>query len=74
MKDSEDEIEAEIHDTVETIKTELENLKQKKAENKGLKAGEKDRVTALKERLETLRNELLQEVMLKERCKSIKLV
>ena len=74
MKESEDEIEAEIHDTVETIKTELENLKQKKAENKGLKTGEKGRVTALKERLETLRNELLQEVMLKERCKSIKLV
>ena len=68
------EVEAEIHDTVENIKTELERLKKSQADNKGLKVGEKAHVKQMKERLETLRKELLQEVMLSERCKNIKLL
>ena len=43
-------------------------------ENKGLKQAEHDRITKMKDKLNTLRNELLQEVMLAERCKNIKLV
>jgi len=74
VEDIKAEVEAEIHDTVENIKTELERLKKSQADNKGLKAGEKEHIKQMKERLETLRKELLQEVMLSERCKNIKLL
>ena len=67
-------IEAEVHDTVKNIKEEIEQLKTTQQENKGLKQAEQERITKIKERLNTLRNELLQEVMLAERCKNIKLV
>ena len=74
MQEIEEEVEAEMNDTVAIIKEELERLKRSQLENKGLKEADKERVAALKERLETLRNDLLQEVMLVERCKNIKLV
>jgi DNA repair ATPase RecN len=74
VEDIKKEVEAEIHDIVENIKTELERLKKSQADNKGLKAGEKEHIKQMKERLETLRKELLQEVMLSERCKNIKLL
>ncbi len=74
MKEIKEEVEAEIHNTVENIKVEIERLKMSQEENKGLKASEKERIKEMKERLETLRKDLLQEVMLAERCKNIKLV
>ena len=67
-------VEAEVYDTVKNIKEEIERLKTTQLENKGLKQAEHDRITKMKDKLNTLRNELLQEVMLAERCKNIKLV
>ena len=67
------EVESEINETVALIKSELEKLKQNEQENKGLKQAERGRVAQMKERLETLRKDLLQEVMLAERCKNIKM-
>ena len=74
MQISRAEVETEINATVVLIKTELEKLKASQAENKGLKEADKERLRKVKERLETLRKELLQEVMLVERCKNIRLV
>jgi hypothetical protein len=73
MQEIKTEVENEINETVALIKSELEKLKQNEQENKGLKQAEKDRVMQMKEKLETLKNDLLQEVMLVERCKNIKL-
>jgi len=73
MEESKNAVEAEINETVSIIRTELERLKESEKQNKGLKEAEKARVAKMKERLETLRKELLQEVMLAERCKSITL-
>ena len=67
-------VEAEVYDTVKNIKEEIERLKTTQLENKGLKQAEHDRITKMKDKLNTLRNELLQEVMLAERCKNIKFV
>jgi hypothetical protein len=74
MQISRAEVETEISATVDLIKTELEKLKASQAENNGLKEADKERLRRVKERLETLRKELLQEVMLVERCKNIRLV
>jgi hypothetical protein len=74
MQISRAEVETEINATVDLIKTELEKLKASQAENNGLKEADKERLRIVKERLETLRKELLQEVMLVERCKNIRLV
>jgi hypothetical protein len=74
MAESKAVVEGEIRDTVETIKTELARLKEGQMENKGLKEADRKRVALMKEKLETLRKDLLQEVMLVERCKNIKLV
>ena len=74
MAEIQNEVQAEINDTVAIIKEELERLKQRQEENKGLKEAEQKRVKQMKEKLETLRNELLQEVMLVERCKNIKYI
>ena len=74
MQEIKEEVEAEINATVENIKVEIERLKKSQEENKGLKASEKEHIKEMKERLETLRKDLLQEVMLAERCKNIKLV
>jgi hypothetical protein len=74
MLEQKEVVEAEIHDTIESIKLELENLKKSQGDNKGLKEAERERIKYMKERLETLRKDLLQEVMLSERCKNIKLI
>ncbi len=74
MQEIKNEVEAEIRGTVENIKVEIERLKKSQEENKGLKANEKEHIKQMKERLETLRKDLLQEVMLSERCKNIKLI
>ena len=74
MAEIQNEVQVEINDTVSIIKEELERLKERQEQNKGLKQAEQERVKQMKEKLETLRNELLQEVMLVERCKNIKLV
>jgi hypothetical protein len=63
----------DINETVATIKEELDRLKRRQEDNKGLKQADQKRIKQMKEKLETLRNELLQEVMLVERCKNIKL-
>ena len=73
-EESQAEVETEINATVALIKTELDKLKASQAENKGLKEADKERIKNIKERLETLRKELLQEVMMVERCKNIRLV
>ena len=73
MAESKAEVESEVNSIVENIKVELERLKKSQSENKGLKQAEKDRLGQMKERLETLRNDLLQEVMLVKRCKNITL-
>jgi hypothetical protein len=73
MQEIKFEVESEINETVALIKSELEKLKQNEQENKGLKQAERGRVAQMKERLETLRKDLLQEVMLAERCKNIKM-
>jgi hypothetical protein len=74
MAEIQNEVQVEINDTVSIIKEELERLKERQEQNKGLKQAEQERVKQMKEKLETLRNELLQEVMLVERCKNIKLL
>jgi chromosome segregation ATPase len=74
MKDIKEGIERETQETLQSIKREIAELKTLEEKNKGLKTQEKQRVTELKKQLETLRNTLLQEVMLVERCKNIKLV
>ena len=74
MAEIQNEVQVEINDTVSIIKEELERLKERQEQNKGLKQAEQERVKQIKEKLETLRNELLQEVMLVERCKNIKYV
>jgi hypothetical protein len=74
MAEIQNEVQVEISHTVATIKEELERLKQRQEENKGLKQADQARIKKMKEKLETLKKELLQEVMLVERCKNIKLV
>ena len=74
MEEIQNEVQVEINETVAIIKEELERLKQRQEDNKGLKQADQVRVKQMKEKLEKLRNELLQEVMLVERCKNIKLV
>jgi hypothetical protein len=74
MQEIKSEVESEISETITLIKSELEKLKKSEEENKGLKQAERDRVTKIKERLETLRKDLLQEVMLAERCKYTKFI
>jgi chromosome segregation ATPase len=74
MAEIQNEVQVEINETVAIIKEELERLKERQEQNKGLKQAEQERVKQMKEKLETLRNELLQEVMLVERCKNIKYV
>ena len=60
----------EFRAAIETLKSELEALKA----GQGVKKDERLRIKEMKERLETLRKDLLQEVMLVERCKNIKLI
>jgi hypothetical protein len=73
MAEIQNEVQVEINETVVTIKEELERLKRRQEDNKGLKQADQKRIKQMKEKLETLRKELLQEVMLVERCKNIKL-
>jgi DNA repair exonuclease SbcCD ATPase subunit len=74
LAESQAEVETTVEETIENIKVELERLKKSQSDNKGLKEADKERVKRAKEKLETLRKELLQEVMLAERCKNIKLI
>ena len=74
LAESQAEVETTVEGTIENIKVELERLKKSQSDNKGLKEADKERIKRAKEKLETLRKELLQEVMLAERCKNIKLV
>ena len=74
MQDIKEEIEIEMREIIQNIKAELVLLKESESENKGLKSGERERIMKMKQKLNTLRNELLQEGMMVDRCKNIKLI
>ena len=74
MQDIKEEIEIEMREIIQNIKEELVLLKESESDNKGLKRGERERIMKMKQKLDTLRNELLQEVMMVDRCKNIKLI
>ena len=74
MQEIKEEIENEIRGLIENIKKEITELKESEEKNKELGKVEKMKVAKMKEKLDTLRNELLQEVMIVERCKHIKLI
>jgi len=57
---------------MDEIKDELEHLKDVLG-NKDTKPNDKARVKALKERIEGLKSSLIQEAMLIERCKNLKI-
>ena len=57
---------------MDEIKDELEELKDVLG-NKEAKPNDKARVKALKERIEGLKSSLIQEAMLIERCKNLKI-
>ena len=63
-----------IEELIETIQEEIANLEKVQSEQPGIKKKDKAQIAQMKEKLDTLRNELLQEVMLKERCKSLKFI
>ena len=71
MEEIREEIDEEIGKTVNAIRDELERLKSEQKENKDLKQAERARLVQMKEKLDLLQKSLLQEVMLKERCKNI---
>jgi len=74
MQEIKEEIENEMRGIIQNIKKELVLLKENESENKGLKNLEKERIALMKHKLDTLRNDLLQEVMLVDRCKNIQLI
>jgi len=74
MKQIKEGVERETAQTLQSIKGDIELLKELEKNNKGLKVQEKQRVKELKKQLDRLRDTLLQEVMMVERCKNIRLV
>jgi hypothetical protein len=74
MKQIKEGIERETAETLQSIKRDIELLKELEKNNKGLRIQEKQRVKELKKQLDRLRDRLLQEVMMVERCKNIRLV
>ena len=67
-------VENESKEKIEKIKNEIDKFKDLERKNKELNVKEKERVKELKQQLDTLSKSLLQEVMMIERCKNIKLV
>ena len=65
-------MEAELQTALDEIKEELEHLKSTLGD-KAAKPNEKAKMKALKERIEGLKSSLVQEAMLIDRCKSLKL-
>ena len=74
MQETKEEIEQQMRGIIDQIKKELELLREKELESKGVKNAEKERIALMKNKLDTLRNELLQEVMMVDRCKNIELI
>lgn len=74
MKQIKEGVERETAQTLQSIKGDIELLKELEKNNKGLKVQEKQRVKELKKQIDRLRDRLLQEVMMVERCKNIRLV
>ena len=72
MREAKAEMEQELERAMEEIKIEMERLKSV-IQDKGTKNNEKAKLKDLKARVEQLKASLLQEVMLIDRCKSIRL-
>ena len=73
-KEIKEATENESKEKIEKIKNEIDKFKDLERKNKDLNVKEKERVKELKKQLDTLSKSLLQEVMMIERCKNIKLV
>lgn len=74
IKEIEKGLENESKEKIENIKNEIDKFKELERKNKELNVREKERMKELKKQLDTLSKSLLQEVMMIERCKNIKLV
>ena len=73
MNDAKQEIEDEVKKTVEAIKAELAELTQSETTTKETGKAQKQKLKNMKEKIKELRESLLQEVMLVEKCKHLKL-
>jgi uncharacterized protein YydD (DUF2326 family) len=73
MEETKREIEAEIKETVDTIKAEIAELTQTELTGKTESKAQQLRLKQMKAKITALRESLLQEVMLVEKCKHLKL-
>ena len=73
MNKAKQEIEDEVKKTVEAIKAELAELTQSETTTKETGKAQREKVKNMKEKIKELRESLLQEVMLVEKCKHLKL-
>jgi hypothetical protein len=73
MNKAKQEIEDEVKQTVEAIKAELAELTQSETTTKETGKAQKQKLKNMKEKIKELRESLLQEVMLVEKCKHLQL-
>ena len=74
MNKAKQEIEDEVKATVDAIKAELAELTQSETTTKETGKAQRQKVKNMKDKIKALRESLLQEVMLVEKCKHLQLV